>query len=278
MDARQPRHHGAPGRHRPDRHRRHRLRRADDARVRGRLRGGAWQVRAHRVADAAHVPVPAARGRRRRGDGHAECARPLLRPGAGAGHVQHRLHRLHRPAGAVDARVRRGAGDGPRVGGAGWWPRAGAAAVAAVAARGIPVPVRSRTARPGAARDPPADGAGHARRGRHAVQRVREHGAGDQPAGRRRVLAQLRVPHPVPAHRALRCRHRERVAAADVAAGCARGHAGPAADALARRAPGAGAHGAGHLRTDRARRADRTGDLRAWALPADRHRSPSRSR
>ena len=138
-------------------------------------------------------------------------------------------------------------------GGAGWRARAGAAAVAAVAPRGLPLPVRFRAARSGAARDPAADGAGHARRRRDAVQRVREHGAGDQPAGRRRVVAQLRVPHHVPADRPVRRRHRQRVAAADVAAGRARGHAGPAADALARRAPGAGADGAGHVRPDRAR-------------------------
>ena len=115
--------------------------------------------------------------------------------------------------------LRRGAGDGAGAGRAGRRARAGAAAVAAVAPRRLPIPVRFRATRSGAARNPAADGAGHARRRSDAVQRLREHGAGDQPAARRRVVAQLRVPHPVPADRTLRRRDRERVAAAHVAAG-----------------------------------------------------------
>ena len=74
--------------------------------VRGRLRECAGKARAHDPAHARHAAVPDDGRRRRRGDGHAELAASLFRPGALAGHVQRGDDRVRGPARPADAVAR----------------------------------------------------------------------------------------------------------------------------------------------------------------------------
>ena len=81
---------------------------------------------------------------------------------------------------------------------------AGGGPVACAAPRGVPVPLRAGAARPGHARGAPADDPWHGGPRRGADQHPRQHDARDGRGHRRGVVARLRVPADVPAHRPLR--------------------------------------------------------------------------
>ena len=185
----------------------------------GDLRERAGQARADDPADARHAAVSDARRGRRGGDGHAELAASLLRPGA----RRRRCSTSRRSSCAFvlvpvmpSLGLPRDHGDRDR--GAARRTRPGRDAVAGAAARGIPLSRRARSARPGLRRVLMLMGPGHDRPGGDAGQPLRQHAARDQPGHRRRLVADLRVPADVPADRPVRRLDRDGGAAGGLAA------------------------------------------------------------